>query len=184
MRENGQASYAAGKEKACTGNAEWMPMQWEENKAQCFLRRCMCRVRADVCLLSLFSAQCSGPGLVPAGLDGGIRLPAGWRSLAVPTLCRLLAKYFPADGRRAHFRGGSCICCHAAFDPIYDLEAIYRGGEGWGVYGELMRFTSQTFDRTIFTAGTTTWAARHFLAVYFKLVHALGRRICFWQRQA
>ena len=51
------------------------------------------------------------------GLDGGIRLPAGWRSLAVPTLCRLCGKvFFPADGRRRTciFRGGSCICCHAA----------------------------------------------------------------------
>ncbi len=67
------------------------------------------------------------------------------------------------------------------FEPIYDLEAIYRGGEGWGIYGELMRFTSHTFDpnyfyrwhnnlggaavsRHLFQAGACPWAAQ----------------ICFW----
>ena len=36
-----------------------------------------------------------------------------------------------------------------------------------------MRFTSHTFDPNYFTAGIITWRAA-FLAIYFKLVHALG----------
>ena len=43
-------------------------MQWEENKAQCFLRRCnVPRARWCLPFYPCFLLQCSGPGLVPAG---------------------------------------------------------------------------------------------------------------------
>ena len=189
VRESGRPVLCGGqKKKACTGNAEVDAHAMEENKAQCFLRRCMCAACALMfAFLSLFF--CS---VLRA------RLGAGWRTAAFVCLlvgAVLLCQHFAAFVAKYFFllTGGAALAFFAAalvfaamlrFDPIYDLEAIYRGGEGWGVYGELMRFTSQTFDPNYFTAGTTTWAARHSWPYISSWCMRWAAGICFWQRQA
>ena len=117
--------------------------------------------------------------------------PAGYRlAWAAALICLLagaawLCRHF-ATFVAKHFSllvGGAALVFFAVavvfatmlrFEPIYDLEAIYRGGEGWGIYGELMRFTSHTFDPNYFYRWHNNLGGAAFLAIYFKLVHALG----------
>ena len=180
----GGPSYAAGKERPAQKMRRWMPMQREENKAQRFLRRCMCAVCALMfaffILVFLLSAQ--GPAWCRLAWTAAfvcLLAGAAW-------LCRhfasFVAKYFSllAGGAAlAFFAAAVVFAVMLRFDPIYDLEAIYRGGEGWGVYGELMRFTSHTFDPNYFYRWHNNLGGAAFLAVYFKLVHALGCRDLF-----
>ena len=151
----------------------------EENRAQRFLRRCVCAVCALMFAFFILVFLLSDQG------------PAGYRlAWAAALICLLagaawLCRHF-ATFVAKHFSllvGGAALVFFAAavvfatmlrFEPIYDLEAIYRGGEGWGIYGELMRFTSHTFDPNYFYRWHNNLGGAAFLAIYFKLVHALG----------
>ena len=151
----------------------------EENRAQRFLRRCVCAVCALMFAFFILVFLLSDQG------------PAGYRlAWAAALICLLagaawLCRHF-ATFVAKHFSllvGGAALVFFAVavvfatmlrFEPIYDLEAIYRGGEGWGIYGELMRFTSHTFDPNYFYRWHNNLGGAAFLAIYFKLVHALG----------
>lgn len=157
----------------------------EETRAQRFLRRCVCAACALMFAFFILVFLLSDQG------------PAGYRlAWAAALICLLagaawLCRHF-ATFVAKHFSllvGGAVLVFFAAavvfatmlrFEPIYDLEAIYRGGEGWGIYGELMRFTSHTFDPNYFYRWHNNLGGAAFLAIYFKLVHAWAAQICFW----
>lgn len=127
----------------------------EENRVQRFLRRCMCAVCTMMFgfFLLVFFLSDQGPVIYRALISVALMLlvmGTGWLSRKFQPF---LAKHFThlAFGvALVFFLVAVWFAAMLRFDPVYDMEAIFRGGEGWGIYGDLMRFTSHTFDPNYF----------------------------------